>query len=580
MPLRDFPPHVLREYALLADGERGALVGPRGDVAWMCTPGWEDDAVFATLIGGAGHYSLTPVGRYTWGGYYEPGTLIWNNRWVTVDGIVESREALALPSSRDHAVVLRRIRVLRGTAQLRVQLEARGGFGTDRMVRCRRDDEGVWTGRTGPLAFRWTGGQRAHRAGAGPLVLDLCLSEGEVHDLVLEIGAPLPDVQAPAPLRWSATERAWEACECRVDDQVIARTDCERALAVLTGLTSTRGGMVAAATMGLPERAAEGRSYDYRYAWIRDQCLAGMAAAAQGHWPILDSTVSFVAQRLAEHGPELRPAYTVGGAPVPDGRIVPGLGYPGGLNRLGNHVNGQFQLDGLGESLNLLAAAARADRLEAAGWEAVEIAVAAVEERWPVADAGIWELDDRHWAHSRLMCVSGLRSAAAQAPGAESARWSTLADSILADVSHDCSHPDGRWQRSPTDPRVDAALLMPSIRGALPPTDPRSVATVAAVTAELTRDGHVYRYVHDGSALGETEGAFVLCGLMLCLANHRLGRDVEARALFERSRSTAGSPGLLAEEYDVRQRQLRGNLPQAFVHAMLLEAVAALSART
>jgi hypothetical protein len=28
----------------------------------------------------------------------------------------------------------------------------------------------------------------------------------------------------------------------------------------------------------------------------------------------------------------------------------------------------------------------------------------------------------------------------------------------------------------------------------------------------------------------------------------------------------------LAEEYDVRQRQLRGNLPQAFVHAMLLEA--------
>ena len=25
------PPHVLRDYALLADGERGALVGPRGE---------------------------------------------------------------------------------------------------------------------------------------------------------------------------------------------------------------------------------------------------------------------------------------------------------------------------------------------------------------------------------------------------------------------------------------------------------------------------------------------------------------------------------------------------------------------
>jgi hypothetical protein len=34
----------------------------------------------------------------------------------------------------------------------------------------------------------------------------------------------------------------------------------------------------------------------------------------------------------------------------------------------------------------------------------------------------------------------------------------------------------------------------------------------------------------------------------------------------------AGPPGLLTEEFDVTQRQLRGNLPQAFVHALLLEA--------
>ncbi len=37
-------PHVLREYALLADGQRGALIGPRGDIAWMCAPRWADDA--------------------------------------------------------------------------------------------------------------------------------------------------------------------------------------------------------------------------------------------------------------------------------------------------------------------------------------------------------------------------------------------------------------------------------------------------------------------------------------------------------------------------------------------------------
>ena len=52
-----FPPRVLREYALLADGERGALIGPQGEVAWMCAPRWDSDAVFSTLIGGGGLYA-------------------------------------------------------------------------------------------------------------------------------------------------------------------------------------------------------------------------------------------------------------------------------------------------------------------------------------------------------------------------------------------------------------------------------------------------------------------------------------------------------------------------------------------
>ena len=40
-PVGSPTPHVLREYALLADGERGILVGPRGDFAWMCFPRWD-----------------------------------------------------------------------------------------------------------------------------------------------------------------------------------------------------------------------------------------------------------------------------------------------------------------------------------------------------------------------------------------------------------------------------------------------------------------------------------------------------------------------------------------------------------
>ena len=43
----------------------------------------------------------------------------------------------------------------------------------------------------------------------------------------------------------------------------------------------------------------------------------------------------------------------------------------------------------------------------------------------------------------------------------------------------------------------------------------------------------------------------------------------------ERNRAASGPPGLCSEEFDVSQRQLRGNLPQAFVHAMVLECAAA-----
>ncbi|MCV7103947.1 trehalase-like domain-containing protein, partial [Mycobacterium palustre] len=125
-----FPPRVLREYALLADGERGALIGPRGDVAWLCAPRWDSDAVFSNLIGGDGVYAITPTEvRHVWGGYYEPGSLIWRNRWITRDSIVECREALSFPGHPGRVVLLRRIVGCRGTTRLRVLLQPSAGFG-------------------------------------------------------------------------------------------------------------------------------------------------------------------------------------------------------------------------------------------------------------------------------------------------------------------------------------------------------------------------------------------------------------------------------------------------------------------
>ena len=136
--------------------------------------------------------------------------------------------------------------------------------------------------------------------------------------------------------------------------------------------------MVAAATMCLPERAEEGRNYDYRYAWIRDQCYRRPGGRRGRRHPLLDAAVRFVTDRMLADGPQLKPAYTVNGGPVPDERPLDLPGYPGGSDKVGNWVNRQFQLDIFGESLLLFAAAARHDRLDRDHWRAAEVAVAAI----------------------------------------------------------------------------------------------------------------------------------------------------------------------------------------------------------
>ncbi|WP_419196406.1 glycoside hydrolase family 15 protein [Actinacidiphila glaucinigra] len=399
------PPHVLREYALIADGERGALIGPRGDIVWLCVPRWDSSALFSSLIGGSGHYTVSPRGRFVWGGFYEEGTLIWCNRWITESGIVECREALAFPGDPRRAVLLRRITAIEGAADLTVHLEPYADFGYSAPREVRQDEDQVWNGRSGKLRWRWTGATTArprdNARHATGLTMDLRLSPGNCHDLVLELSEEQLAEKPEASHAWNATVSAWRR-EVPTLENNLAPGDSRHAYTVLRGLTSSTGGMVGAATTSLPERAEAGRNYDYRYVWLRDQCYAGQAVAASGPHQLLDDAVRFVSARLHQDGPRMSPAYTVAGGPVPNQTRLGLNGYPGGYDRIGNWVNRQFQLDVFGEALGLFAAAHRHGRLDAEGWRAAEIAADAIARRRHEPDAGIWELDNRAWTHSRL----------------------------------------------------------------------------------------------------------------------------------------------------------------------------------
>ena len=521
-------------------------------------------------MAGPGFYAVTPSDPDSvWGGSYEDGTLIWHSRWVTRDSVIVCREALAHPGDPGRAVLLRQVRAVRGHASVDVQLDVRAHFGKERMTDLHHKD-GRWEGRSGGLQFRWSGASGARHGKTGGLQHTIELDEGGHHDLVLEIGESLQGRPVEGSKAWAATEHAWDSDVPDMSDAIAPR-DCRQAYAVLRGLTSSTGARVAAATLGLPERAQAGRNYDYRYAWIRDQCYAGQAVGSVAPLPLMDQAVAFITARVLADGPKLRPAYRIDGAHLPKERDAGLPGYPGGVAKAGNWVNDQFQLDALGETLLLLATAAGHDHLDTEHWQAVQVLIDVMGKKWREPDNGIWELAPKRWAHSRLMCAAGLRSIARFAPAADASRWGGFADQIVADAASDCITDSGRWRRAPDDDRVDAALLLPAVRGAVPAGDPRSIATYHAIAEELGRDGFIYRFSQDARPLADAEGAFVLCGFLMSLAAHQQGDELAALRWFERNRAACGAPGLFTEEFDIAQRQLRGNFPQAFVHALLFE---------
>jgi GH15 family glucan-1,4-alpha-glucosidase len=572
---------VLRDYALLADGERGAVVGPRGDIVWLCFPCWDSEPVFAALLGGAGAYTVRPSDdQFVWGGQYDADTLVWRSRWMVGDTIVECVEAMAMPGDPGRMTLVREVRAVAGSAAVDVTLALRAPDGELPTVRPHHHAN-VWELGDGGLFARWTvpdGGRPHWNKGVASLHIDL--EPGAHARLVLELStAPfsMPPADAEQTIRettehWKSAARRLRGCR--------AERDARTALTLLRGLTTSSGAMVAAATTSLPERADEGRNYDYRYAWIRDQCYVGVAGARAGEagHALLDDAVRFVSERVLADGPKLRPAYRVSGAPIPEECSASLAGYPGAPTVVfGNRAGEQFQLDVFGEALQLFAAAAAADRSDATMWQAVDVAVAAIEQRWREPDAGVWELTPHEFTSSQLSCVAGLRAVASHTPPGSSAnRWLSLADAITADVASWGVHHSGRWRRARDDERTDASLLLAALRGAVASDDPRSASLLRAVRDELVADGYVYRYLVDDAPLGEREGAFLICGFWLALALYQAGEVEAAVALFERNRAACGPAGMFTEEYDVHERQLRGNFPQAFVHALLIEAAVTL----
>ena len=168
------------------------------------------------------------------------------------------------------------------------------------------------------------------------------------------------------------------------------------------------GGLVAAATTGLPEQPGGKMNWDYRYCWVRDSTFALTGLLNAGFTSEAKDWLAWLLRAIGNQPDKMRIMYRVDGARRLEERQADWLlGYEGAQPvRIGNAAAGQFQLDVYGEVLDSAALAARAGLDRTPGSRPVEDRlIDHVETVWQKPDHGMWESrgEPQHYVYSKAM---------------------------------------------------------------------------------------------------------------------------------------------------------------------------------
>src|SRR3989454_4335145 len=114
------------------------------------------------------------------------------------------------------------------------------------------------------------------------------------------------------------------------------------------------GAIIAAVTTSIPEAAGTGRTWDYRYCWLRDAYFVVNALNRLGATRTMERYLSYIVNLVAgaEDG-RLQPVYGISGRAVPEEQEIDALpGYRGmGPVRIGNQASRQVQHDVYGAAI-------------------------------------------------------------------------------------------------------------------------------------------------------------------------------------------------------------------------------------
>ena len=573
----------IEDYALIGDCETAALVGLDGSIDWLCLPRFDSDSCFARLLGAEdnGFWRVAPVKPSSVDRRYLPGTLILETTFTTDGGRVLVTDLM--PPKSDNAEIVRIVEGLEGKVEMRSELLARFDYGITVPWISRLDDGAVsLVAGASMLVLRTRVAVHAEETRA---VASFQIARGERVSFVLTHHTSYQKVATagnPFDLM-EHTQRFWRDWSGRAATADPYSEQVLRSLITLKALTfRPSGGIVAAATTSLPEQIGGPRNWDYRFCWVRDATLTLLALMGGGYYDEARAWRDWLVRAVAGSPNQLQIMYSVTGERrLTEWEVSWLSGYENSKPvRIGNAAHNQRQLDVYGELMDALYQSRRGGLRENKRAWAVQCALLDhLKTIWNEPDEGIWEVrgGPKQFTYSKIMAwvafdraIKSITEFGMQGPLNE---WKEIRDRIHADV---CRHGYDRDRRTFVqvygEPQLDASLLLIPAVGFLSPDDPRVTSTVEAIERELVEDGFVRRYdtgaTNDGLPPGE--GMFLACSFWLADAYHLIGRDADAKAMFERLLSLCNGVGLLSEEYDVRSRRLVGNFPQAFSHIALV----------
>src|SRR5215470_7666790 len=581
------------EHGLIGDMHRVALVGTNGTIDWYCSPSFDAPSIFGSLLDAnlGGCFELVAAVPAKTRQFYHPDTNVLITRFFADDGVGEIQDFMPVGGVAEarRRRLIRRVLCVRGAMPFRVKVSPRFGYGMDPHTLTEVEGGVVFT--APGLTIRLTATVPVEHDDRD-VTAEFKLAEGESAVFAIdEVGSdtmPQACSIGEAEELLAATVAFWRNWLSASRYRGRWREVVHRSALTLKLLTyAPTGAIVAAPTTSLPEQIGGERNWDYRYLWIRDAAFCVYALLRLGFAGEAEAFIAFLAKHVTQRGGgasgPLQIMYGIDGrTALPEAELTNLEGYQESAPvRTGNAAAEQLQLDIYGALIDSVYLYDKwGQPISSDYWDELCVLVDWVCDHWDQPDEGIWETRGgrKNFLYSRLMCwvaiERAMRMARRRGLPADLARWGQARDAIYRQImQRGWSATRRAFIQHIGDDVLDASVLMMPLAKFVSPTDPKWLATLEALTADLVSDSLVYRYDPEASpdGLRGEEGTFSICSFWYVEALTRAGRLDEARLAFEKMLTYANHLGLYAEQIS-RTGEQQGNFPQAFTHLALISA--------